>query len=399
MEVRKEVVIAASPRRVWEALTSQVELEKWCCAEATVNEDEYVLKGREVFTGQLGGKRLSNHHEHELTFTWIIEGQASTVHIKLIPEKEDGFISATYTRVSVVHTNIPVIPIPGSERLTDKWFFECVWILWQRHLKLWMERSEVPIPYDYSSLHKPLIEQSIVVDQEQDKVWEYFTNPDLRYRWLDLDIGEEIERVEGRKLVHSWKYEPYPSYVTWELEPLPDNRTLVTVRHEGLPIDYGFDHNFGWNDYLIALVQATAKPIIRQSIWLDALPNQVWSFLCTEEGMRRWWNSEMVFEPKVGGKVDFQEHGFRLTGHVIELKENQSMTFTWSEEGQHVPFLLEVRLTSEQKGTRVTLTQSGFEKQPADSIDRLFKSYQLGWSDSEELPRLKKAVYAVVHCS
>ena len=107
--------------------------------------------------------------------------------------------------------------------------------------------------------------------------------------------------------------------------------------------------------------------------------------------MRQWWNPSTVYEPRVGGRMAFTDHGAELHGLVTELTAPTRFAFSFVErgaEGHRHPYIVAIDLEPEDNGTRVYITQSGFDALPADIRDRVFVGYQFGWAESPELDRL-----------
>lgn len=390
VEVKAERVIAAIPSRTARALTSPEQLMRWCCEQAIVTADTYRLSGRTILGGELGGRLLSAR-ETGLQFEWPLAGAVSIVTITLAAEPQSGNPPADFTRVTVHHAGIPEGALADLKFPQETW--ECVWVLWLRNLRLWLERAESS-QFDFAASAPKAVERSLVMDGAPEQIWQALTNPDLRRRWLaGLQFGEVLEREEGRYLLFDWP-QYGPSQVGWRLEPLSDGRTLVTVREEKAQV--GLEPLLGWHDYLVALYQETARPLIRQTEWIKASPAKVWRFLATQEGMRRWWNPGILFEPRVGGRVSFDAHGSTLSGKVRAYEADRKLAFSWTEEGMGwpdtEPLLLTLELTEERGGTRIHLTHSGFENLPEAVRPKELASYQRGWSYGSTLPRLKQMI-------
>jgi uncharacterized protein YndB with AHSA1/START domain len=74
--------------------------------------------------------------------------------------------------------------------------------------------------------------------------------------------GQLLEVVAGRRFAHSWHWAGAPAAettrVTWEVEPTPDGRSAVVLRHAGWS-EAGLgepdrdDHRDAWAEYLDGL--------------------------------------------------------------------------------------------------------------------------------------------------
>lgn len=375
MESKAEILIGVEPPAVWRVLGSAAER-----ARVTPALPPGVLDGPE--TGREEGSLLR--------FAW----GGSVVELSLEAEKQEGMPPADFTRVRVIHTDIPADGLPASHYTAECW--NAAWTLFLRNLKGWAERCEAPGGFDYALTSPPVIQQALEMDAPPDRIWRALTDPALRRRWLPIALGEVLEREEGVSVTFAFTLEPYPSQVNWRLEPVDGGqRTRVHLRHEGLKQAY-FDHDLGWFDFLVALWQETARPLIRITEWMAAPPERVWRFLSSQAGMRRWFNADMTFEPVLGGKVYFEAHGGKLGGRVVALEPNRKMAFSWTEYEagypEAEPLLLTLELTPEQGGTRVTLTHSGWENLPESMREREWAGYRRGWAKRTGLLSLKQAV-------
>ena len=387
MDVYREMVVATSPKNVWRALTNAHDLRHWAGDPSESTTECYVLSGHTVFGGQMGGTVLQRREEQTLKFQWILAGLPTEVTIHIKPESHDG---GTFTRVVVEHRNVPEEVIPSAASQYPQASFDVSWVLWLRHLALWAERAVVTGQFNYAAPLSAIVEQSVVIEADVNQVWRYITDPDLRKQWFDEPMGAEIHRIDHSQVTFAW-IQDSPGSVTFHVEPMPGQRTLVLVHHEGLNPSVLFDYHIGWQDYLVSLVRRASRPLIRQTIWINAGPEQVWRWFTSQDTMRQWWNPSTVYEPRVGGRMAFTDHGSELHGLVTELTAPTRFAFSFVErgtEGHRHPYIVAIDLEPEDNGTRVYITQSGFDALPADIRDRVFVGYQFGWAESPELDRL-----------
>lgn len=377
------------------ALVEPGELVRWACEAAEVSGETYRLTGRQVVRGDLGG-RLLERTARSLRFEWPLGSQVSTVSVELEPVPQQGNPPADFTRVRVLHQGVPEDALPAR---WPKESWECVWLLWVRHLQGWVERAEAAGPFDYSRAFGGTVEQSVVMDAPAARIWRALTDPELRKRWLTVPLGRELRREEGRLLVCEFDLNQPPTTVSWILEEQGANRTRVTVREEGLTWE-GIDDHIGWHEYLVALYQETQPSLIRQTILIRATPATIWPYVSTQEGLRRWFAGNIRFEPRLGAPVAFEAHGGALRGKVVTLEPERRLAFTWTEldapgwPQDPAPLLLTIQLSPEDGGTRVTITHEGFEKLPEVIRPSQFASYQRGWAYGTTLPGLRSAIEA-----
>ena len=71
--------------------------------------------------------------------------------------------------------------------------------------------------------------------------------------------GSIVEYVKNKKLSYTWKWKDIPDFaetkVTWELEPINDKKTRLTLTHSGFTGKESSmvsmkGHNDGWTFYL-----------------------------------------------------------------------------------------------------------------------------------------------------
>lgn len=382
MEIRVERLIAAVPERVLRALTEPGELVQWACKEAQVSAETYRLLGPMLPDGSLGGA-LHERTEQRLRFAWPLPGGSSQVELTVTAAPQGGHPPADFARVCIVHRQVPEQALPEASDQAESW--HCIWTLWLRQLQLWVERAEVVGQFDYTALKGVPIERQLTMASGPERVWGALTRPDLRRRWLTVELGPELRRTEGQEITFAFSAGgPRTTEVTWRLEPVADGQqTLVTVREEGA-IAGAFDQHLGWHDYLVALYHETARPLIRQTEWIKAPPERVWPYVATQEGLRRWFSSQIDFEPSEGASWTTRAHGGVLSGKVLALEPPRRLVFSWTEQGvgwpEPEPLVLTLELLPEAGGTRVVLTHAGFENLPEAIRTREFGGYQRGWA-------------------
>lgn len=390
VDFHREILIATSPKRVWRALTDSHELVNWASDRVESTQHHYVLSGSSVFGGQIGGDVLERTEGQTLRFQWTLRGAITDVTIRVLPAPQTGQPSGNFSRVTVDHRNVPEDFSPPKESSYPHESLQVSWVLWLRHLALWAERAVVTGRFNYSDPLSAIVEKSVIVEADLDFVWRYLVEPDLRQKWFGEPLGAEVSRIELNQVTFEW-IQDSAGTVTFHVEPMVNQRTMVLVRHEGLDPKVRFDYHLGWQDYLVSLVRTAALPLIRQTVWIETSPEHVWAWFTSEAAMQEWWNPSTVYEPKVGGRISFSDHGTHLHGLVTELTPPSRFAFTFVEsgtEGVRDPFVVTLDLAPEQNGTRVYITQSGFDKLPEDIRERVFVAYQRGWADSPELDRL-----------
>ncbi|HUU48887.1 MAG TPA: SRPBCC domain-containing protein [Nitrosopumilaceae archaeon] len=88
---------------------------------------------------------------------------------------------------------------------------------------------------------------------------------------MDVDFineGKILEIVSNKKLVHTWKWNQFSEFpetiVTWDLEPISDGKTRLTLTHTGFtgkekgPASLE-EHTKGWSFFLNELISYCKK--------------------------------------------------------------------------------------------------------------------------------------------
>lgn len=116
-----------------------------------------------------------------------------------------------------------------------------------------------------------------VLDAAIDVLWSVLATEEGLERWLapakidlriggavDLDFGEGevaggeiIELEPGRTLEYRWRFTGEPdSIIRFELHPIDDSTTRLTLDHRLLPADQAIGYAAGWHAHLDALASA-----------------------------------------------------------------------------------------------------------------------------------------------
>jgi uncharacterized protein YndB with AHSA1/START domain len=135
---------------------------------------------------------------------------------------------------------------------------------------------------------------------------------------------------------------------------------------------------------------------IRKSVFIKAPIEQVFTALSTKNGLSKWFttDSEMLFEPRVGGKVRFHEYGVEISGEVLVFDPPERLSFSWNQipPGYPEPTVVNFELVSEGEGTRVHVVHSGFDKLPLSIRGNHFEGYQQGYESDEMFEKLKSII-------
>ncbi len=139
------------------------------------------------------------------------------------------------------------------------------------------------------------------------------------------------------------------------------------------------------------------QQVIR-SIEIQAPPRNVWPWLATQEGLRRWISPNIEIDLSVGGAYRFLGPDDRtwVSGRVLDLVPERSLILSWLEEGRGWanPARLVIALAPTAAGTRVTLIHDGFEGIGRADWGEMLQDYERGADQHRILFRLAELVKA-----
>jgi uncharacterized protein YndB with AHSA1/START domain len=138
----------------------------------------------------------------------------------------------------------------------------------------------------------------------------------------------------------------------------------------------------------MTIAQFPVPPVVK-AVTVRAAPTRAFALFANE--LARWWPLaqfhtgpdpvDCTIEPRVGGRVFEKSADGRETawGTVLAYDPPHRLAFSWivgltAEQEQ----LVEIRFTAEDRGTRVELTHSGWEKL-GDAAASLRDRYDRGW--------------------
>ncbi|MDB5525422.1 MAG: Activator of Hsp90 ATPase 1 family protein [Rhizobium sp.] len=132
---------------------------------------------------------------------------------------------------------------------------------------------------------------------------------------------------------------------------------------------------------------------IEKTIELKAPIERVWRALTDHREFGKWFcvNIEAPFEAGRPARGMITHPGFE---HVVwsvtikEMKAPELFSFTWNpyavaadvDYSQETPTLVEFRLKPTSAGTRLTVTETGFDKIPANRRPEAYRMNDGGWT-------------------
>lgn len=110
---------------------------------------------------------------------------------------------------------------------------------------------------------------------------------------------------------------------------------------------------------------SSESPSLEKTIYIEAPPEVVFPFFTDPEKMVRWCGEEAELLPEPGGLLRIRfEGGIVSEGQYVIVDPPRRVVFTVGMSGSAVPIggsRVEVRLTPEGTGTRLTLRHDGFD--------------------------------------
>lgn len=260
---RVQISVAASPERLFQALTSDAELEQWFAEHANVSLDTGAYSFWGIDTPDLPDPAAFSLLEYQapssLSYRWRVY-EADTRVDYLLTEQSDGD-----TQVQIEQSNIP-----DSSRFWDLAGF---WSESLDNLRAWVERGAIGERFHYTPFPAGDVHQSVEIDKPPAEVFPILIDPERVERWMFTSQAEIEPRVGGiyhnhdwdhdgpqkilslepdQELSYSWKNSQigYDTVVTWTLEG-SGGKTRLTLVHSGFTDDkHSENYHVGWHAFL-----------------------------------------------------------------------------------------------------------------------------------------------------
>jgi uncharacterized protein YndB with AHSA1/START domain len=278
------------------------------------------------------------------------------------------------------------------------------------------------------------IEKTIDMKASRARVWKAISDSKQFGTWFELDVdgpfetGREVEghisskgKYEGFKFAlrveriepetyFSYRWHPYAvdRSVDYSKEPM----TLVEFRLEDVPggtrlriTESGFDripaarraeafrmNDGGWTEQAQRVARFAEGDRIVKTIQLDAPRSRVWKAVSDPREMGAWFGLAIEGSFVPGRTTRARSTGDkagRIHDMTIETIEPESLfSYLWHpytvDEGRDYSgepqTRVEFRLEDSGKGTKLTLTESGFARLPADRSETAFRAHFGGWA-------------------
>jgi uncharacterized protein YndB with AHSA1/START domain len=131
---------------------------------------------------------------------------------------------------------------------------------------------------------------------------------------------------------------------------------------------------------------------ITRELVIHALLSRVWRAVSDHREFGTWFRAEIDGPFEEGRRVEGRmtqpgAMGMPFVARITALRPQTFLAFEWPAfvEGEGVledePWtLVEIRLVPEGEATRVTVTESGFDRLPARVRDRIWRENEGGWA-------------------
>lgn len=132
---------------------------------------------------------------------------------------------------------------------------------------------------------------------------------------------------------------------------------------------------------------------IEKKIELKAPIHRVWNALTNHKEFGKWFHivlkKPFVAGKPTSGRLTHPDFKHLITFMVREIEPMTYFAYAWHpfafdekvDYSKEEPTLVEFRLKETAKGTRLTVTESGFSKVPAVRRAEAFRMHKGGWED------------------
>ena len=124
------------------------------------------------------------------------------------------------------------------------------------------------------------------------------------------------------------------------------------------------------------------KMSVEHSIWINAPRERVWQAITTSEQMRQWWGDYWEIPSlEVGATIKFGDPSDLMLATVALADAPREFSIQWpaQEQYHHIEMFTIFVLAEENGGTRVTVTETGFEALPEDVRQKRYDSTAQGY--------------------
>ncbi len=121
---------------------------------------------------------------------------------------------------------------------------------------------------------------------------------------------------------------------------------------------------------------------VERSIWIAAPRERVWQAITDSQQLQEWWGDYWeISSLEVGATVKFGEVDDPMSATIDVLDPPRQFTLLWPPQPQYhsIKIFTTFVLAEEKDGTRITVTETGFEALPDDIRQTRFDQTAKGY--------------------
>ena len=125
------------------------------------------------------------------------------------------------------------------------------------------------------------------------------------------------------------------------------------------------------------------KMTVERTIWIAAPRERVWQAITDAKQIQRWWEDYWEIPAlEVGGTVKFGDEDDPMLATIAVVDRPREFAIQWPPQPQYhsIDVFTRYVLEEENGGTRVTVSETGFEALPDDIRQQRFDSTAEGYT-------------------
>lgn len=123
---------------------------------------------------------------------------------------------------------------------------------------------------------------------------------------------------------------------------------------------------------------------VERSIWINAPIQRVWEAITQVEQLRQWWGGDYweISALEVGATIKFGDPNDLMLAEVAVAEPPHQFSIHWPPQPQYhqLNMVTHYMLSEENGGTRVTVTETGYEALPDDIRQQRYDSSTKGYT-------------------
>jgi uncharacterized protein YndB with AHSA1/START domain len=120
--------------------------------------------------------------------------------------------------------------------------------------------------------------------------------------------------------------------------------------------------------------------VIKHSVTTTAPRERVWKAITSPKNLTKWMTETQFADLTVGEKIAFTNDGKTTYGSIAIVEPPQRFAYRWHAHPDHdVLSLVTFYLDEVDDGTRITVTEEGFEALPVEVRQAQIDDHTEGW--------------------